>query len=234
MGQYHQLGLHYYDKDDYETALQYFLKAYKFAGTSDEDKASCLYFLGFMYRHGQGVDKDPIKAIIYFEKSIELGGQGACYNLAAMYYNGKVVLKDFEKARKYYEIGAERGSLNCLLNLGIMYDEGVGVDMDKAKAFELFEKATQLGDIDATYNLAVMHEYGESVPKNKGVAMRYYCEAGEYPMPDMGKVITLKRDEEIDNKCPYIARKGDNNTNTVADFDQLEELHKNSRECCQR
>ncbi len=105
-----------------------------------------------------------------------------------------------------------------MLNLGIMYDEGIGVEMNKEKAYKLFNDAAKLGDVDATYNLGIMHEYGESVPKNKGAAMRHYCEAGEYPHKEMYKVISLKRQSDVD-RCPYSAR---SNAVIGNDIDDLE------------
>lgn len=205
MVSHHQLGLIYYEKEEYEEALVCFLKSVKYTGTNDEDKGNSLYFLGFMYRHGQGVDKDIAQAMTYFEQSVNLGNEGACYSLATVYYHGKFFPRDYAKAKYYYELGAERGSLSSMLNLGIMYDEGIGVEMDKAKAYKLFNDAAKLGDIDATYNLGIMHEYGESVPKNKGAAMRHYCEAGEYPHKEMYRIITLKRQSDVEG-CPYQAR----------------------------
>ena len=59
--------------------------------------------MGEMYRDGNGVDKNTMQAIAFFEKAVEHGVYVSLISLGDMYANGNGVEKDLSKARSYYE-----------------------------------------------------------------------------------------------------------------------------------
>ena len=111
-----QDGLSAFNKEDYKTAHQLFLKL------AEEGVATAQYNLGLMYGKGRGVVKDNIKAIKWWELAAEQGDGKAQTNLGWMYEKGKGVQKDFQKAAKWYQLASEQGitkaqeKLNTLLN----------------------------------------------------------------------------------------------------------------------
>lgn len=72
---------------------------------------ACIANLGWSYRWGKGVSVDYQRAIEYFRRSSELGGNGdAERNLGDMYLNGNGVASNRTEARLWYEKGAEKGN----------------------------------------------------------------------------------------------------------------------------
>ncbi|WP_439258321.1 tetratricopeptide repeat protein, partial [Lonepinella sp. BR2271] len=54
--------------------------------------------LGFKYDIGEGVEKDPVKAVYWYQKAAEQGNAKAQYNLALNYYDGQGVKQDYKQA----------------------------------------------------------------------------------------------------------------------------------------
>lgn len=70
----------------------------------------CIGNLGWSYRCGKGVSVDYQRAIEYYRRASELGGNGyAERNLGDMYLNGYGVASNRTEARLWYEKGAELG-----------------------------------------------------------------------------------------------------------------------------
>ncbi|GAA8679906.1 hypothetical protein Kyoto142A_02470 [Helicobacter pylori] len=64
------LGMLSYDKQDFSKARKYFEKA------CELNSSSGCNFLGFLYKNGQGVEKDLIKATYFYSKACELNSGG--------------------------------------------------------------------------------------------------------------------------------------------------------------
>ena len=64
---------------------------------------------GFMYLHGECVDKDEIQAAQWFQRASEQGLAGSQMTLGMMYEQGLGVAKDPEQAKKWYQL-AEQNS----------------------------------------------------------------------------------------------------------------------------
>lgn len=94
--------------------------------------------LGMCYRRGNGVDKDPVKALEYYLNAHDAGMKEACFDIAIAYEKGLGVEKDPEQAVRWYKEGAESGDPSCACNLGFCYCNGVGTPRDLDKARELF------------------------------------------------------------------------------------------------
>lgn len=101
-----QLGIYYYlgndIEKDYDKSFELFTKAYEL----DEYLDNINYWLGISYRFGEGVEKNPLKAIEHFEED---GSKYAFDDLGQMYYYGEGVEKDMEKAREYLTKAANAG-----------------------------------------------------------------------------------------------------------------------------
>lgn len=67
------------------------------------------YYLGMMYEHGQGVEKDMKKAAKWFLKSAKQGIQQSQYRLAELYATGQGVPRDYERAYAWYAVAAKLG-----------------------------------------------------------------------------------------------------------------------------
>ena len=117
-----------------------------------------------LYANGDGIVRDPVKAVEWFTKAAEQGYSDSFFNLGAMYQNGDGVAKDSDKAAEWFERGAMRDP-RASFNLGLMYESGEGVEKDPVKAAQWYQKAAEEGNVSAQHNLAVLYVTGEGVDK---------------------------------------------------------------------
>ena len=75
------------------------------------------YFLGVMYRDGQGVPKNYKTAVKWFRLAAKQGHADAQTSLGVMYQDGKGVPKNDKTAVKWYKLAAEQGDADAQNNL---------------------------------------------------------------------------------------------------------------------
>lgn len=166
-------GNKYYNKKDYNSAVQYYHKAalmgYVFAQCN----------LGICYETGRGVTQDYYEAVKWYRKAAEQGNRQAQYNLGVYYEKGRGVTQDYTEAVKWYRKAAEQGDVDAQHNLGVCYYCGDGVTRDYAEAVKWFRKAAEQGDASAQYNLGLCYEEGSGVPQDYAEAVKWYRKAAE-------------------------------------------------------
>jgi hypothetical protein len=136
----------------------------------DLNNPSINNILGYMYRHGYGVDKNNEKAIYHYELSANKGNIIAYNNLGNLYQQDK----NYEKALFYYRLAVDKGDSHAINNLGNMYQHGYGVDKNYEKALFYYRLAVDKGDSHAINNLGYMYQHGYGVDKNNEKALFYY------------------------------------------------------------
>ena len=136
--------------------------------------------LGARYYFGDGVPKDPKKAVYWWRKAAEQGHAKAQYYLGVCYENGEGVPKDPDMALVYYFSAAEQG-----------YDEAKEVlkgrrgeltkigDALRAKgdynvAFKLYKTAADLEFGQACCRMGECYENGWGVAKDPQKAVEWY------------------------------------------------------------
>ena len=92
--------------------------------------------LGFMYEHGQSVDKDLLIAFKWYKLAAEQGVAWAQTNLGLAYINGRGVQKNDAEAAKWFRRSALQGNIKSQEILGVLYDEGKGVPENYNEAIE--------------------------------------------------------------------------------------------------
>lgn len=108
--------------------------------------------LGYMYEHGEGVNKDLKKALYWYEKSAMSGNRNAQHNLAFFYYKGAGTLVNYKKAFYWYSKAAKQGHPGAQNNLGIMYEYGYGVEKNIEEAIKWYGVASENGNEDGKFN----------------------------------------------------------------------------------
>ena len=121
---------------------------------STTPSAGSEYEAGKNLLHGRGVEKNPEKALEYFQKAAELGHIEAPGAIGYFYSAGLVVEKDDSKAAEWFLNGSEKGSALSKFNLGRLYLDGKGGLSDAGKAMDLMEAAAALGLPEAHTALA--------------------------------------------------------------------------------
>lgn len=128
------------ERGQYDEALKWFQKA------AAENHPYGLYRVGYMYEKGLGVDKDPAKAVEYYEKAGKMNFDIAISQLAQLYERGDGgVPQNFEKARQLYQRAIELGSVYDKYSLGQMYEFGRGVEQNRKIAAQWYTEAAAAG-----------------------------------------------------------------------------------------
>ena len=112
-----QTGLDAYKKGDFATALL------EFQPLAEQGNASAQFFMGWMYKNGQGVAQDYKEAVKWWRLSAEQGDADAQNNLAAMYDEGHGVLQDYLRAHMWFNLSASNGSENAPENRDIIAEK---------------------------------------------------------------------------------------------------------------
>ena len=109
----------------------------------------CEANLGFLYKHGWGVEKNIDTALEWFTKSAEKGYAKA-QNQAGGIHDAK---ERDEEAFKWFTKSAAQGDTDAQYNLGLWYENGYGVMKDAPEALKWYGKAAEKGDAEAKENL---------------------------------------------------------------------------------
>ncbi len=107
------------------------------------------YFLAQMYRQGEGVEKDPQKAIQWYRRAANQGNRLAQYNLGWIFEVGEDVPKAKNEAIKWYTLAAEQGDKYAPFNLGTIYYTGSGESKGLVKTHFWFGVAVINGNLKA-------------------------------------------------------------------------------------
>jgi len=148
----------YYQKSDWKTKINFSKILPTIEKLVDKNNPKAQNFLGYMYRTGQGVEKDYEKAIHYYTLSANQGNSVAQNNSGNMYHFGEGVEQNYEKAIHYYTLSANQGNSSAQNNLGYMYYFGEGVEQDYEKAIHYYTLSANQGYSSAQNNLEVIPE----------------------------------------------------------------------------
>ena len=150
LGVYYYRGSHGYPQD-YKKALLWLRKA------ADQNNGEALFYLGWMYQYGQGVEVSCSTAETYYRKSIsssESYRASSFLQLGHMYYYAKCVGKDLKEAFVNYLTAAALGNAEAMYYVGWMYEYGQGVNkIDIETAKEYYQKSADSGYEEAQKKL---------------------------------------------------------------------------------
>jgi len=170
----YQLGRVYYKKEDYKTALNFYMKAAK------QGDIFAKYKLFFIYYEGKIVDKNYTKS---FNLAMDLAKQGqadAQGVLGAFYSDGIGVKEDNKEAFKWSMKSAKQGNITAQYDLGKLYFDGRGVKKDYKEAIYWYNKAAEQNNISAQVQLAeIYYIWGEGISKDYKKAFKWYMRAAK-------------------------------------------------------
>ena len=130
-------GLSAYEKDDYAGALA------KWQPLADKGHAEAQMKLGWLYKNGQGVQKNEAEAVNWYRKAAEQGYDKAQFNLGVVYAYGKGVQQNEAEAFNWFRKAADQGNAYAQNDLGVMYAKGQGVPKNEAEAVNWYRKAAE-------------------------------------------------------------------------------------------
>jgi uncharacterized protein len=129
--------------------------------------------LGRLYDAGDGVEKNPTKALECYVKSAQGGNVYAQLELGSRQ-------ADSAKAFFWFSKAAEKGNAAGQFEVAMCYLKGIGVKKDSAKAVEYFRSAAVQGLREAQSKLAVCYEEGNGVEADPKMSKFWHTKAADH------------------------------------------------------
>jgi TPR repeat protein len=165
-------GLRAYDRGDFATAARDWSQD---AAAGDRE---AMYHLGLLYRDGEGVSRDPSKAMEWLARSARQGFSRAQTEYARFLAEGLAGPPDYAQARDWYRKAIAQDNHLAMNELGLLYMNGLGGPVDYAEAMVWFTRAARYS-APAMSNMALLYEMGWGTPKNLVEACALYTVAAE-------------------------------------------------------
>ncbi|MDJ0789838.1 MAG: tetratricopeptide repeat protein [Myxococcota bacterium] len=134
------------DKSKRREAIGYFQRAHL------HGEPSATHRLGILTRAGNGVPRDPQRAIQLFEQAASQGEAAALSSYADGITEG-FLPGTLEKRNALLEEAMAAGESNAFQSMGEVYRRGSGVPVDEEKAREYWRRGAELGNPIAMYSL---------------------------------------------------------------------------------
>ena len=122
---------------------------------ADSNDPSALAELGRIYREGDGVGIDIVRAVSYLRRAADAGDPGSASSLGYMYLTGDGVDPDRSEAERYLIMAADGGNPVAMCNLGVLFS-----DSDPGRSMEWFMKAADAGSVRGMKNIAAAYSIG--------------------------------------------------------------------------
>lgn len=132
-------GVAAYDAGDFARAFDIWLPI------AQENDLAAMRNVALLLRDGKGVEKNPERALYFFERAGRAGLVSAQVNSAFMYLNGEGTAQDYKTASFWFHAAAVAGVPAARYNLGVLYERGLGVERDPARALAWYALAAQTG-----------------------------------------------------------------------------------------
>jgi TPR repeat protein len=134
--------------------------------------------LGQLYlKGGAGVQKDPAKALKWFERANDVGHVAAAKIAGDMYFSGVGAPRDLKKAAALYREAAKLDYAPAQFAYGQMLDRGDLGKPDVKQALAWYDHAAKYEHPGALYALGAAYEAGDGVAADPARALTYYQRA---------------------------------------------------------
>jgi localization factor PodJL len=107
------------------------------------------YRLASLYERGQGIDRNRVEAVNWYQRAADQGNVNAMHNLAVMMSEGVEGPPDHDKALQWFLAAGHYGVRDSQYNLGVIYARGLGPAQDLPESYKWFAIAATGGDTDA-------------------------------------------------------------------------------------
>lgn len=132
-------GVAAYDEGDYARAYEIWLPL------AQRDDLAAMRNVALLLREGRGVERNPERALYFYERAARGGLVSAQLNTAFMYLEGDGIARDYKTASFWFHAAALAGVPAARYNLGVMYEKGLGVAQDPARALAWYTLAARAG-----------------------------------------------------------------------------------------
>jgi TPR repeat protein len=143
-------GVAAYDSGQYEDAFKIF------HDLAENDDLAAMRNVALMYRRGQGVPRNPQKALDWFERAAEAGLGTAQADLGVMLLDGEAGDPEPHEAIMWLTYASDAGHAGAQFRLGQLYEKGEYVSQNLELAKRLYAEAAARGHSEAGARLAVL------------------------------------------------------------------------------
>jgi TPR repeat protein len=143
-----------------------------FVTGADEGVAVASYAVGFAYEFGNGIEKNIVKAVEYYEAAGD-GYPQAYLARARIIEEGKFLPYSEKEIVKWMTLAAEKGELEAAGHLAqrLTHVESV---QDYTQAFKWAKYSAEEGNLHSQNLLAYLYQNGLGVEKDNDIAMQWY------------------------------------------------------------
>jgi len=143
-----------------------------------QGEVTALLALGDLYRQGgNGLRRDPSKALDWYRQALFLGSFEAEYRIAWLLVQDKP--HHAHGAFELLQRLADDGDVKALSDLGDLYLEGRSVARSPQKAKAYYNAAASKGDAEAAFKLGMLYQVGVGVPVDHQIAFNWFMGAAE-------------------------------------------------------
>lgn len=155
-----------YDAGHYEEAFAIFSEL------AENEDVAAMRNIALMLRRGQGVERNPKKALKWYAEAAHAGLATAQADLGIMLLDGEAGKPDQEEGVRWLTFAAEAGHPAAQFRMGELYEKGEFVEQDVELARKLYEAAAARGYRGAKEKLAALapSQSAEAAPSNAGTA----------------------------------------------------------------
>lgn len=158
----------------------------KYRERADAGDAEAQYLYSEALASGEGIAKNPSKAMEYAQKAAAQGFGLAFRRVGVGYEKGWGVVSNVTEATKWYgkfldwaKPEAEKGNAHAQFNIGQCCYWGGGVAEDKAEAVRWYRKAAEQGYAVAQFRMSLCYSEGWGVEKDEKEAVEWLRKAAE-------------------------------------------------------
>ena len=128
---------------------------------------------------GDGVARDPVRAVELVRPHAEAGHGEAQFLLGLAYGSGEGIEKDRATAVAWYRRAAAQNQAHAQFLLGLALLRGDGTTKDLAEATDWFKKSAQNGNADAQYQLAIAYARGQGAIRDVAASTQWFERSAE-------------------------------------------------------
>lgn len=132
-------------------------------------------------------EKDPQKALRYYEQAAEAGQIEAAYIAGVMYAENYNIRPNSTKSAALLKKAAEGGHAAAQADYGLLVYQGVGAARSEREAAKWFEKSASSGDGEGQFLYAFTLAKGEGVAQNFEEAYYWLLKSGQSSVDDYDK-----------------------------------------------
>ena len=145
--------------------------------------AKSMYYLGYAYSKGKGIERDDAKAVECYHRAVKGGFLWPAFRLAIAYRDGRGVKKNQKIAAAWARKAATEKDRRGEYLLGRFYGRCFGVPKDHLAAVQWYRRAAAQESSSAIARLALAYYTGRGVTKNYKQYVEWAQRSAELKMP---------------------------------------------------